>query len=585
MSGKPTHAAICHTGNHLTWLAPGERWLNWPKMYAVDQLPYYGLANRGINVRGGAGGVNVFGTESWNAYPGYDRRDSEVPKPQLPLLKEHFPMQWMRDKFSGKSGPCVETQKMAKSDPDETLNVFAGDFSPDLGRGSAIDGGKESTDIGTRHALENATVGTYWDGNRTADPKKDCRDCFNAGQNYQGVDRELRKEVGAQRYVGWYPDNSMNGLCNGGGPPYIYRRALTSKWQPQPGSNEGECMDELKGAGSNKAGINNVAAGLIGGIYYPGYLNWEVGGVSMPTNLTSANRYCSIFDSVASRLAFKPQHDDTFYAPWHKKRKNIVDQMCIFYPIAYAAPRTRKIDKFWSGFEIKGGYDILLHPMAGPDVKDVVKTQKADFRIVQACKSHLQMVDMMEGDERMKTIMPYQGMNSTIMVGLEGWGQLRTPNFKQDYIYHADSEPRYVRKNATYTKNQTDPSKEEPEVGSDNNCETKCPEEGTPVKSPVGLGDTSGTAGVNTYGRHAEWGDSDYLTKNEPWKWDLCKTINPETGEIDWGYDPEVEWSASTSNVWMNERGGDFYPLSQDYLDKMFNTGGSVAEVTTTPPP
>jgi len=561
-SGRPIHAAICHTGLHLDWLADGERWLNWPKMYAVDMLPYYGLQNRDTTFAKGAqaSSTALDYSASWAAYPGYDRQSTLVEDENI--FNKYFPLQWMQDRFTSspangvETGACRETQSQAKPDKDITLSIHAGGHNPALGRGNGIDGGAAGGNLGGSYAgIGNA--GAY----NNDDPI--VTNVWERDQVYQGVERELRKEVGAQRYVGWYPDNTQHTLCNGGGPPWIYRRATVSTYENQEGGDEDECMEKIVG---NAGGFwKSSSAGRIGGHYYPGYLDWKFNGRWMPTNVAGAYYYAQIFDSIGSKLALQPSWKQTA-APWHKKRKTEYDQMMVFYPIAYAAPLTRHTPGYWSGFMVQGGYKVLKYPKyetvaegnrqegsSGDreefQLEDETYDQENDFKMVQACKTNLQMVDMMEGDYRIKQIVPYQGMAGHVLTSANGIGYMRMLNFQQDYEFHKDSDPVYERKKMSITDlTEVDDSTRNKLTGDVIEAvDAGSPSEFDDDKLPVTVPE-DGTD-----------------RPDHPWEWGRAEFINGAGGPI----------TSGKTYVVNNE---DFYPLSQNYLDKMFNLGGSQTE-------
>jgi hypothetical protein len=209
--GRPTHAGIAHTGKNLRWIQPGERWLGYPRMYAVNKLPYFGMWDSGAAGQGEHG--QLFHTES---------------------------------------GRKANWSQMEE-----------GWFAASRGEG---EGGKKAGYKASAWGASSPDF-TYEDHERTlnvASPKH-ADGKYADMQIYTGIDRELRKDICAQgvntnnkfhnhwpwnlKDVGWYPSANSPG-------PYTHRR-----------QKQGYLItDPRTGARSNAPGVRGM-------LEFGGYMN------------------------------------------------------------------------------------------------------------------------------------------------------------------------------------------------------------------------------------------------------------------------------------------------------------------------
>jgi hypothetical protein len=330
LSGRPMHSEICHTGNHLPWLANGEKWLGWPKMFSVsdpqESIPYYGIQNHSEN--------NSRGVMHHTASP--------IPSHKSKTWKQRDGGWWNvnigMDTATGASGGGGGN---GNADPEISFNVHTG--------------------------------------------------TWRKNNYYTGIDRELRKCICTQKEVGTYANKSF-----GHNPPFNIRRqrkgySLTQANQP-------------------------ISRGF-----------YEEGGSRYPV---AHGRAGVIHQSREFNNLYKAILKD-WLEETGKTFKTVMDQVACYYPIAYATGQSRPIAEHVAGIEIP------------PD-----KSQnRPAYQVMQACKTHLQLMTLLEGDLKLKILMPYQGMDSRVPSKSEGRGVTNALDWGQKYKYYpkADGNHYYSR--------------------------------------------------------------------------------------------------------------------------------------------
>jgi hypothetical protein len=310
MSGRPMHAEICHTGNHLPWLAHGERWLGWPKMFSVsdpmESLPYYGIEN--TNEQNSRGVMHH--KQSWNpAHRGVNWRqvDGQV---------------WEPGSFGGGGDNGF-------ADPANSWNVFT-----------------KSHKVGNR---------------------------------YRGIDRELRKSICTQKDVGTYASRTLRQ-----NPPYNTRR--------------------------QRKGYISAAGG------YPDRGYYEVGGSRYPV----AHGGAGVIHQSKEFSELHKYLTQSWLKETVKLKRVRYDQVACYYPIAYATGDSRPVEGHVTGIKIPAD-DSQKRPA---------------YQLMQACKTHLQMVTVLEGDLKLKMLLPYQGFDNVVRTKSDGRGTLDVLDWGQVYPWY-----------------------------------------------------------------------------------------------------------------------------------------------------
>ena len=389
LSGRPTFSGICHTGKHLRWLLPGEKWLGYPKMHAVDEFLYRGIWTRG-------------------------------------------------DQQSTKPGAKVPGYKYAVGPDDDNIpyGAHGGWFGNKWG---GIEGGfqdgYEATDnidnVGWPRDSLRKRYKEYKDLERTIDVIKGG---YNANQVYSGIDRELRKCICSQgtnshnpyhskwpwtmKDVGWYPVQKVNPL------PYTFRRQKLG-YIAQDGT-----IDPNQRGPYEIGGYMNVAKNI--------YNHAGLGGPSWGSSWKQEESYRATYRHIERGFLYKTE----------KLWKTEYDQVMAFYPIAYACQPTRKLeDGFTSGKITVPSFTFEYTDSTGAAAKHVER----EFEIRQACKNNLRLATVIEGECRFKILMPFQGMCTQILAG-DGSQSNTDLNFVQQWQYHSQkgTQASYYRINGKY---------------------------------------------------------------------------------------------------------------------------------------
>mgnify|MGYP006088120455 CR=1 FL=1 len=310
MTGRPIHSEICHTGSHLEWLAHGERWLGWPKMFSVsdpmESLPYYGIMNHTENNSRGV----MHHKSSWNpAHRGQNWRqvDGRVWEP-------------------GSLGGGGEN---GFPDPANSWNVYT-----------------------QRHTI---------------------------GNKYRGIDRELRKGICTQKDVGTYANRAIKHA-----PPYNLRR-------------------QRKGYISASGGYPDRGYYEEGGSRYP-VAHGRAGVIHQTKEFQQLHKYIS----------------QSWLKDTAKLYKTRYDQVACYYPIGYSTGDSRPVDGHVTGIKIPADNS----------------QKRPAYQLMQACKTHLQMVTVLEGDLKLKMLLPYQGFDNIVQTKAEGRGTMDILNWGQVYPWY-----------------------------------------------------------------------------------------------------------------------------------------------------
>jgi len=318
MSGRPIHSEICHTGNHLPWLAHGERWLGWPKLFSVsdpmESLPYYGIMNHSENNSRWA----MRHQGSWNP--------------------NHRGENWRQvDSGTWEPGSFGGGGENTFADPENSYNVYTG-----------------------AHKIGNV---------------------------YRGVDRELRKGICAQKDVGTYASRSINH-----NPPYNTRR--------------------------QRKGYISFTGGRPG---YPDRGYYEVGGSRYPV----AHGGAGVIHQTKEFKDLWKHVTKNWLKDTAKNYKTRYDQFACYYPIGWATGDSRPVEGHVTGTKIPAD-DSQNRPA---------------YQIMQGCKTHLQMSTVLEGDLKIKALMPYQGFDCVVPVKSDGRGVMDAFNWGQKYkAYNRSAE-------------------------------------------------------------------------------------------------------------------------------------------------
>ncbi len=406
LSGRPTFSGICHTGKNLVWLMPGERWLNYPRMYAVDEMYYRGIwsKNEYDNNRPGNGWVDTDGGGFSNVFPAAKKTARGGDRPDTQPLHEIGWFGHLRGGIEGglqdTGGINIQTKPRPPTLPNKSNPVGKArwNLQPQL---------PWPTDLATTVDVTNGG--------------------YTSKQIYSGIDRELRKCICAQgmnscdsngKYtswardwphnlndVGWWPVQGINPA------PLMWRRQMRGYVDPKGVTTPGQRGPYEIG------GYMNPARNLYNGMVVD----------ENKDPLGASHKQALVYRHTYQRVA------KDFLNKTEKQWRTETDQVMCFYPIAHATQPTRDLDE---GF-VSGGIHVpsVIHKWvdsAGGDQE----YREREFAIRQACTTNLRLATIIEGASRYKVLMPYQGMHTELITG-NGDKTNRDLNFVQQWEYHS----------------------------------------------------------------------------------------------------------------------------------------------------
>ena len=204
LSGRSTFAGICHTGKNLPWLIPGERWLNYPRMYAVDEMWYRGIWSKSEydNLRPGVEGADFSEIRDIKKTERGGKRHKKTLPDGRVIDEMSDPLQqygWFSNKRGGIEGGLSHGRGDNVGGTDSVGhardNLFIGTNNKSLQQ-TPFAGGSYALADGFRQD-EWMTVDVHNGG-------------YSNNQIYTGIDRELRKCICAQGLNSTNPDWSHN---------------------------------------------------------------------------------------------------------------------------------------------------------------------------------------------------------------------------------------------------------------------------------------------------------------------------------------------------------------------------------------
>jgi len=422
LSGRSTFAGICHTGKNLPWLIPGERWLNYPRMYAVDEMWYRGIWSKSEydNLRPGVEGADFSEIRDIKKTERGGKRHKKTLPDGRVIDEMSDPLQqygWFSNKRGGIEGGLSHGRGDNVGGTDSVGhardNLFIGTNNKSLQQ-TPFAGGSYALADGFRQD-EWMTVDVHNGG-------------YSNNQIYTGIDRELRKCICAQGLNSTNPDWSHNPA--GRAWPYNLNDV---GWWPVQGINPVPLMwrRQMRGYIDDQG---NTPPGTRGAYEIGGYMNPAANiynGVSFGRGARGSSAkqelsYRSTYERVAKSFLYKTE----------KQWRTETDQVMCFYPIAYATQPTRNLDDDFTSGGIR--VSSVIHKWVDQFDGSNQEFREREFEIKQACTTNLRLATVIEGGSRYKVLMPYQGMHTELISG-NGDKSNTDLNFVQQWIYHSQN--------------------------------------------------------------------------------------------------------------------------------------------------